>query len=99
MRRDAEAELDGTGARRPPPDQRLAYREPHRQLRGTNREEDPGARCLSRKLPYGGRPGKDGIRVLRVHDTPLLILYRLPDGNTVDVLRVRHEREDWLIER
>ncbi|WP_231029902.1 type II toxin-antitoxin system RelE/ParE family toxin [Sphingomonas sp. IC-56] len=36
---------------------------------------------------------------MRVHDTPLLILYRLPDGNTVDVLRVRHEREDWLIER
>jgi len=48
-------------------------------------------------FPHGGRPGHDATRVLRVHDTPYLILYRLR-ADIVEILRIRHEREDWQIE-
>jgi plasmid stabilization system protein ParE len=47
-------------------------------------------------FPHGGRPDRDGIRILRVQATPYLILYRLV-FDRVEVLRVRHEREDWLV--
>ncbi|RYY24477.1 MAG: type II toxin-antitoxin system RelE/ParE family toxin [Sphingomonadales bacterium] len=50
------------------------------------------------RFPHGGRPGADGVRVLRVHATPYLILYRI-QRDTVEVLRIRHEREDWLVAR
>jgi len=50
-----------------------------------------------RNFPHGGRPSPGGIRVLRVSETPHLILYRLAD-DVVEILRVRHEREDWLVE-
>lgn len=47
------------------------------------------------RFPHGGRPHHDGTRVLRVFRTPYLIRYRL-NGNRVEVLRVHHEREDWI---
>ena len=48
-------------------------------------------------FPHGGRPIGEGVRALRVIDTPHLILYRLVSGD-VEILRIRHEREDWLFE-
>jgi toxin ParE1/3/4 len=48
-------------------------------------------------LPRGGRPGSDGTRVLRVINRPDLIIYRLV-GDNVEILRIRHESEDWQIE-
>lgn len=48
------------------------------------------------KFPHGGRPDRDDVRVLRVRTTPYLILYRLRPGR-VEILRIRHEREDWLV--
>ena len=50
-------------------------------------------------FPRGGRPHRDGERILRVFDTPYLIRYRiLPEIKAVQVLRVHHEREDWFSE-
>lgn len=46
-------------------------------------------------FPHGGRPSADGTRILRVFRTPYLLRYRLGDANA-EVLRVHHEREDWL---
>lgn len=48
-------------------------------------------------FPHGGRPLSKGQRVLRVYDTPYLIRYRIV-GDSVQVLRVHHEREDWQLE-
>lgn len=48
-------------------------------------------------FPHGGRPIGEGLRVLRVIGTPYLIIYRLA-GGTVQLLRIRHEREDWFVE-
>lgn len=48
-------------------------------------------------FPHGGRPIGDGVRVLRVINTPHLSVYRL-SGDSIDILRVHHEREDWQIE-
>ena len=48
-------------------------------------------------FPHGGRPSAGGLRILRVRGTPYLILYRI-SADAVDVVRVRHEREDWLIQ-
>jgi toxin ParE1/3/4 len=48
-------------------------------------------------FPHGGRPVGGDMRVLRVLDTPHLILYRLRK-DSVEVLRVHHEREDWQVE-
>ena len=48
-------------------------------------------------FPHGGRPIEDGIRMLRVIDTPHLILYRIV-ADAVEILRIRHEREDWFVE-
>ncbi|MEG3181519.1 type II toxin-antitoxin system RelE/ParE family toxin [Sphingomonas sp. LT1P40] len=49
------------------------------------------------EFPHGGRPIGEGIRALRVIDTPHLILYRLV-GAKLQILRVQHEREDWFVE-
>ena len=48
-------------------------------------------------FPHGGRPHGDGQRILRVFDTPYLIRYRIKN-DTVEVIRVHHEREDWQLE-
>lgn len=48
------------------------------------------------QFPHGGRPERDGTRVLRVSGTPFLLLYRLRNAS-VEILRIRHEREDWLL--
>lgn len=48
-------------------------------------------------FPHGGRPYREGRRILRVLGTPYLIQYRILD-DVVQVLRVHHEREDWLLE-
>lgn len=48
-------------------------------------------------FPHGGRPIRHGIRMLRVIDTPHLIFYRLLDDE-LQILRIRHEREDWFVE-
>lgn len=48
-------------------------------------------------FPHGGRPDKSGVRVLLVFNTPYLILYRIV-GEDVEILRVRHQREDWQVE-
>ena len=48
-------------------------------------------------FPRSGRPLKSGLRVLRVLDTPHVILYRVTESEVL-ILRVHHEREDWLIE-
>lgn len=50
------------------------------------------------QFPHLGRPGAHGVRVLVVHETPYVLLYRLKKGR-VEVLRIRHEREDWLLTR
>ena len=51
-----------------------------------------------RNFPHGGRPFlKHGFRVLRVLHTPYLIIYRL-SGSGIEILRLRHEREDRQVE-
>ena len=47
-------------------------------------------------FPHGGRPYRDGTRVLRVFETPYLIHYRLI-GEGAEVIRVYHERENWQV--
>ena len=49
-------------------------------------------------FPRGGRPmmSKE-YRVLRVHDTPYLLAYRITETKC-EILRVFHEREDWHLE-
>lgn len=47
-------------------------------------------------FPRGGRPHRNGQRVLRVFGTPYLIKYRIV-GDRVQVLRVHHEREGWFV--
>jgi plasmid stabilization system protein ParE len=49
------------------------------------------------EFPHSGRPIDGGVRMLRVIHTPHLILYRL-DGSSIEILRIRYEREDWQIE-
>ncbi len=49
------------------------------------------------RFPRGGRPFGTDCRVLRVTDTAYLILYRIVGGD-VQLLRIRHEREDWFVE-
>ncbi|AOH83691.1 hypothetical protein AWL63_06625 [Sphingomonas panacis] len=48
-------------------------------------------------FPHGGRPHRDGLRILRVIGTSYLIRYRIV-ADAVQVLRVHHEREDWFVE-
>jgi plasmid stabilization system protein ParE len=48
-------------------------------------------------FPRGGRPIGEGVRLLRVIDTPHLILYRIVE-DMVEILRVVHEREDWQVQ-
>lgn len=46
------------------------------------------------KFPQGGGLLTDELRKLRVLSTPYLLLYRVtPD--TITVVRIVHEREDW----
>ncbi|WP_093334118.1 type II toxin-antitoxin system RelE/ParE family toxin [Sphingomonas rubra] len=47
-------------------------------------------------FPRGGRPHRDGARVLRIYGTPYLIRYIVTDDR-VEVLRVHHERENWHV--
>ncbi len=56
----------------------------------------PRARFLE-NFPRGGRPTREGNRILRVIQSPHLIIYRLA-GDNVEILRIRHESEDWQIE-
>jgi len=48
-------------------------------------------------FPRGGRPTGGGNRILRVINSPHLIIYRII-GEKVEILRIRHESEDWQIE-
>lgn len=48
------------------------------------------------RFPHAGRPGGDGLRVLKVYDTPYLLVYQVAE-RTVEIVRIRHEREDWRI--
>lgn len=48
-------------------------------------------------FPHGGRPHRNGLRILRVTGTSYLIRYRIV-AEAVQVLRVHHEREDWFVE-
>jgi len=45
--------------------------------------------------PRIGRAIDEPFRVLGIRTTPYLIIYRV-DGEAIDVIRVRHRREDWL---
>jgi plasmid stabilization system protein ParE len=47
--------------------------------------------------PRAGRPIGEGVRLLRVIDTPHLIFYRTVE-DIVEILRVMHEREDWQVQ-
>ena len=67
---------------------------------------DPADRMLSAirlravfltQFPHGGRPYRQGTRILRVLGTPYLVHYRIAGEREVQVLRVRHEREDWQV--
>jgi toxin ParE1/3/4 len=50
------------------------------------------------QFPQGGRSVTSrGFRVLRVQGTPYLLLYRETAGG-IDILRVQHERQDWMTE-
>lgn len=53
---------------------------------------------LLTQFPHIGRPIDGGVRVMRVFDSPYLLLYRLKNGK-LEILRIRHEREDWLVTR
>ena len=48
-------------------------------------------------FPHGGRPVGKGVRALRVTDTAYIILYRL-EADSVVILRIRHEKEDWQVD-
>ena len=48
-------------------------------------------------FPRGGRPIGEGIRILRVIGTPYLVIYHI-EGEAVQVLRIRHEGEDWFVD-
>ena len=48
-------------------------------------------------FPKGGRPHRNGTRILRVLDTPYLLRYRIRD-EVIEVLRVYHERQDWTVD-
>ncbi|MET3724807.1 type II toxin-antitoxin system RelE/ParE family toxin [Sphingomonas trueperi] len=50
------------------------------------------------EFPHLGRPGDKNVRILRAFDTPYVIVYRLK-GEKLEILRIRHEREDWLVIR
>ena len=46
-------------------------------------------------FPFGGPAIPDtGLRSLRVSRTPYILIYRV-DVDRVEILRVRHERENW----
>jgi plasmid stabilization system protein ParE len=45
--------------------------------------------------PRIGRAIDEPFRVFGVRGTPYLLVYRLRDG-TVEIVRVRHSRENWL---
>lgn len=48
-----------------------------------------------RRFPQGGpRVTRQEFRSLRVMGTPYILLYRILDDR-IQILRIRHEREDW----
>jgi toxin ParE1/3/4 len=53
---------------------------------------------LLTRFPHAGRPVGDGFRVLKIYDTPYLLVYQLGEQD-VEIVRIRHEREDWLVTR
>ncbi|MBV9843127.1 MAG: type II toxin-antitoxin system RelE/ParE family toxin [Sphingomonadaceae bacterium] len=69
-----------------------------------NRDRDFAERTLAaieararflENFRHGGRTLlKQDFRVLRVFETPYLLVYRVRSGQ-LQILRVRHEREDW----
>jgi plasmid stabilization system protein ParE len=46
------------------------------------------------RFPFGGRLVAENVRVLRALGTPYLILHR-PTSAGIEILRIRHERQDW----
>jgi len=54
--------------------------------------------ALLARFPALGPPLKGDIHYLGVRTTPYVIVYRLHEGR-VEVLRIRHERQNWLAER
>jgi plasmid stabilization system protein ParE len=47
-------------------------------------------------FPKGGPELESGqLRKLRVRGTPYIILYRLAANGALEVLRIRHAKEDW----
>jgi toxin ParE1/3/4 len=47
------------------------------------------------QYPRIGRAIDEPFRVLGIRSTPYLIVYRITDDG-IDVVRVRHRRENWL---
>ncbi len=47
-------------------------------------------------FPSGGPPLSDGdVHALRVRGSPYVLLYRLKGEHGIEILRVRHVRQDW----
>lgn len=53
------------------------------------------AAALLERFPAVGTPLEDDLRHLRIRRSPYLLVYRLA-GPRVEMVRVRHVREDWL---
>ena len=52
--------------------------------------------CLT-EFPRIGRPVPENrTRALRATGTPYLVLYQ-SNNDRIDILRIRHEREDWQV--
>lgn len=47
------------------------------------------------QFPRVGRVLEEPLRVLGVRGTPYILVYRI-SGQTVEIARVRHRRENWL---
>lgn len=45
-------------------------------------------------FPARGSLIEPGVRSIRIPRSPYRLVYRVDDGN-VQILRIRHEREDW----
>ncbi len=71
----------------------LAERDP-RVARDTLRAVQ---RVVRRMLDYPriGRAVQEPFRVFGVRGTPYIVIYRLRDAD-VEIVRIRHGREDWL---
>jgi toxin ParE1/3/4 len=47
-------------------------------------------------FPHSGRPFENQ-RILSVYSTPFLIFYQIVQDE-IQIVRIRHEREDWQVE-